>query len=261
MADKTFWQKEKVMKKQKTHISLRNTILFIASFFLSSPIFAAPFTIDFDSLPGNISPNQNLSFFDANNGANSLNGVTFTSSAFRVIGDDYRVGGPDPNPTFGIPHSGQYFINNNGEDNVILNTNFILTSAWFGRNEYYGYGGGASSVTVTAFGLTGDLGFVTIDLPDSFPGTGNLPPPNNLIGDGLADPMMFMDTSSFLSLSGIIGYRISRVATAAQTGDWVGDDFSFTTVTFIPLPGSLALIGSVLGIWYGLSILIKQSKK
>ena len=162
-----------------------------------------------------------------------------------MIGDEYRIGGPAPNPAMGVPHSGHYFLNNGNDpnDDLIITTPNVLTRAWFGRNEYYGYGGGASEVTVTAFGSSGNLGSVTLVLPDTFPNTGNLPPPNDSIGNGLPDPMVQMNTSSFLSLAGITGYRISRLETASQTGDWVADDFTFASPAAIPEPSSFALMG------------------
>lgn len=208
---------------------------------------AVSFTIDFDSLPTLGATNQSQSFADANGGNNTFQGVTFGSpDQFRVTGDDYRVGGTAPNPAFGVPHSGHYFLNNANtpNDNVILTTTNVLKEAWFGRNEYYGYGGGASSVTVTAFSGSGDLGSVTIALPDTFPYTGNLLPPNQSIGNGLPDPMVRMDTSHFSSLVGITGYRIGRVEIGSFSGNWVADDLTFET----PVPEPLTVLGSMAAI-------------
>lgn len=229
----------------KTCIRLFQIVTIIASVSLSTSkaALAATVTITFDNLPTLGPTNQSQAFADANGGSNTYQGVTFTSNQFGVTGNDYRVGGPAPNPAFGLTHSGNYFLNNSGasNDNVILTTSKVLTEAWFGRNEYYGFGGGASSLTVTAFGVNGDLGSATTPLPDTFPYTGNLPSPNNSIGNGLPDPLVRLDTSSFLNLVGITGYRISRVEIGSFTGNWIGDDFTFvdpgSLVTNVPEPG------------------------
>ena len=211
-------------------------------------------TLDFDNLPTQGATNQSLSFEDSNGGSNTFQGVTFNANQFKVTGDDYRVGGAAPNPAFGLPHSGHFFLNNANtpNDGVVLTTSLVLTEAWFGRNEYYGYGGGASDVTVTAFGVNGDLGSVAISLPDTFPYTGNLPSPNQSIGNGLPDPMVRMDTSNFLALSGITGYRINRIEIGSSTGNWVADDFTFTQAVpwetdALPIVGSTLLFGC--GVW------------
>ena len=177
--------------------------------------------------------------------------MTFDSN-FGVVGDEYRIGGSAPNPAYGVPHSGHYFLSNGNtpNDNLTIQTTLVLTEAWFGRNEYYGYGGGASSVTVTAFGSSGDLGSETTLLPDTYPYTGNLPG-NPSIGNGLPDPLVKLDTSSFLGLSGITGYRISRVELGTFNGNWIGDDFTFTSASTVPEPTGFALFGvGLLGMTY-----------
>lgn len=207
--------------------------------------WGAGFTIDFDHLPTLGPTNGNQSFADANGGSNTFQGVTFATN-FRVAGDQYRIGGPSPNPPFGVPHSGHYFLNNGNTPNndLIFSTVSVLTEAWFGRNEYYGYGGGASSVTVTAFGGAGDLASITLNLPDTFPYTGNLPPPDNNIGNGLPDPMVRMDTSSFLGLVGITGYRINRFDSNPYNGNWVADDFTFADSVAIAEPDTPLLLAA-----------------
>ncbi len=174
------------------------SLLIGLSLSVTHAAWAASFTIDFESLPMLSTTDQNQSLTDANGGSNTVQGVMFTSPGFRVIGDDFRIGGPAPRPAMGVAHSGHFFLNNGNtpNDDVIMTTTSVLTEAWFGRNEYYGYGGGASAVTITAFGIGGDLGSVTVNTPDTFPSTGNLPPPDDLFGNGLPDPMVQMDTSS-----------------------------------------------------------------
>ena len=70
-------------------------------------------------------------------------------------------------PLFGIAHSGHYFVSNaTGAGGMTITTDKILTGAWFGRNQYYGFGeGGADQVTIVALNGANELGSVVFDLP------------------------------------------------------------------------------------------------
>ncbi|MDB6133153.1 MAG: proteinsorting protein [Verrucomicrobiales bacterium] len=141
-----------------------------------------------------------------------------------VVGSQYKVAADAP--LFGLPHSGNYFITNestDGGNGITLNTTLILTSAWFGQNEYYGFGGGATSVTITALAGSTPLGSVTFDLQDQV--------------DGQPEVLAPVDTSVFLTYSGITGYRIDHVAPNEFAHNWVADDF-----TFVPEPGIMAAV-------------------
>ena len=144
---------------------------------------------------------------------------------FGVVGDEYRVGGPG-GPLFGIPHSGHYFVSNaTGDSGLTITTNKVLTGAWFGRNQYYGFGeGGADQVTIVALNGASELGSVVFDLPESHP--------------GLPEPLSFVDTSIFATLGAITGYRIDRRELGQLNGNWVADDFTFGDAAQVPLPGS-----------------------
>jgi hypothetical protein len=146
-----------------------------------------------------------------------------------LVGDAYRVDTATPGPLFGIPHSGHYFITNGGTDNdgILLTTNQVLLGAWFGQNEYFGFGSGADQVTINALRGTTVLASVVFDLP----------PPSV---SGQPGVMGFADTSSFGSLTGITGYRIDRHEVHVLTGNWVADDFSFAPAS-VPEPSSLSL--------------------
>lgn len=148
---------------------------------------------------------------------------------FGVVGDQYRVGGPG-SPLFGIPHSGHYFVSNaSGSSGMTITTSKVLTGAWFGRNQYYGFGeGGADQVTIVALNGATELGSIVFDLPESHP--------------GLPEPLSFVDTSSFASLGAITGYRIDRRELGQQNGNWVADDFTFVDSTPVPVPGCLPLM-------------------
>jgi hypothetical protein len=164
------------------------------------------------------------------NAANSLayQGVTW-DARFGVVGDQYRVAGPG-GPLFGIAHSGHYFVSNaTGASGMTITTDKILTGAWFGRNQYYGFGeGGADQVTIVALNGANELGSVVFDLPESHP--------------GLPEPLSFVDTSIFAALGAITGYRIDRRELGQQNGNWVADDFAFADATQIPAPGGALLM-------------------
>ena len=148
---------------------------------------------------------------------------------FGVVGDQYRVGGAG-SPLFGSPHSGHYFVSNSsGSTGMTITTNKVLTGAWFGRNQYYGFGeGGADQVTIVALNGASELASVVFDLPESHP--------------GLPEPLSFVDTSIFAMLGAITGYRIDRRELGQQNGNWVADDFTFADATQVPAPGGAVLM-------------------
>jgi hypothetical protein len=164
----------------------------------------------------------------------SYQGVTW-DAGFTVVGDQYRVGGPS-GPLFGIAHSGHYFVTNQtGHTGLMISTELVLTGAWFGRNQYYGFSeGGADQVTIVAMHGATDLAAVVFDLPE-----------NNA---GLPEPLSFVDTGSFAALSGITGYRIDRRELGQLNGNWVADDFQFEPVRQVPEPGSASLLLAGLGL-------------
>ena len=148
---------------------------------------------------------------------------------FGVVGDQYRVGGPS-GPLFGIPHSGHYFVSNaDGSSGMTITTDKVLTGAWFGRNQYYGFGeGGADQVTIVALNGASELGSVVFDLPESHPGQ--------------PEPLSFVDTSIFAAVGPITGYRIDRRELGQLNGNWVADDFQFADATQVPAPGGAVLM-------------------
>jgi hypothetical protein len=188
----------------------------------------------FDDLPTPPPLDGATGLQSANNNSLVYGGIAW-DSGFSVVGDQYRVNplpNPPPNPVFGIPHSGHYFVTNgNGDSGLTITTGLVLTGAWFGRNEYYGFGGGADQVTIVAMSGSTDLASVVFDLPpETHPGEPN--------------PMSFDDLSRFAALSGITGYRVDRHAPSQFAVNWVADDFQFVSV--VPEPGSLALSASAL---------------
>ena len=126
----------------------------------------------------------------------------------------------------------------------------VLTEAWFGRVEYYGYGGGATSVTVVPLGVNGSLDpGVTVSLLSDRDYDPTKPGAN-----GLPGLMVKMDTSRFLNLQGITGYRIDLGQDNSGQANWAADDFTFTSATPVPWEtDALSVIGSTvifgLGLW------------
>jgi len=206
-------------------------------------------TASFDDLPNLPAVTAGASLFDANNSSLVYDGITW-DSGFSIVGDQYRTGGQGatpPAPVFGVPHSGHYFATNENGGSVTLATNQVLTGAWFGRNEYYGFGGGADQVTIVAVSGGTDLAQVVFDLPANIPGS-----PYEQ-----AAPLSFVDTSSFASLSGITGYRIDRRAPSQFSVNWVADDFQFSPASAVPVPGTLLLLGAALP---GLAAVARRKK-
>ena len=212
---------------------------------LVAPVHAAV-TATFDDLPTPPALTDAEGLFSANNQSADYLGVTW-DDRFRVVGDALRIAPPD-GPLFGLPKSPHYFVTNETatvggaftNDGLVMTSSLVLTEAWFGQNEYYGFGGGADEVTVHALHGSTILGSVSLALPDDTPGQ--------------PEPLRKMDTSSFLSLSGITGYRIDRHAPVEFADSWVGDNFVFqsavpeastTLLLMLGLGGVAALRGRI----------------
>ncbi len=212
--------------------------LLMGTMLLHTSIAQAAIVASFDdlALPPAVTTSTGLQY---TNTINSLiyQGISW-DAAFNVVGDQYRVDSPD-GPLFGLPHSGHYFVTNgDGRSGLRITTNNILTGAWFGRNEYYGFGeGGADQITIVALS-TGDteLASVVFDLPEQ--------------AAGEPEVLTFMDTGIFSTLTGISGYRIDRRELGALSGHWVADDFQFVGTSEIPLPLPLNLMAVTIGLWW-----------
>ena len=219
---------------------------------IANPTKAINIKINFDDLTNQPAQNGTIPFEQAN-GSKTLNGVTFENSPngqpLNVTGDQYRVDSVTPGPTFGAPHSGNYFLSNR-DTTAFLTTSLVLTEAWFGRVEYYGYGGGATSVTVVPLGVNGSLDpGVTVSLLSDRDYDPTKPGAN-----GLPGLMVKMDTSRFLNLQGITGYRLDLGQDNSGQANWAADDFTFTSATPVPWEtDALSVIGSTvifgLGLW------------
>ena len=191
----------------------------------------------FDDLPLPPPLTDTTGLFFANDNSASYQGVVW-DSRFKVVGDAYRVS-PSDGPLFGIPKSPHYFVTNETatvggaftNDGLLMTTTQVLTEAWFGQNEYYGFGGGADQITIHALHDLASLGSVSLTLPDNTPRQ--------------PEPLQKIDTSSFLSLTGITGYRIDRHASAESADSWVGDNFVFQSA--VPEPSTTLLLMLGLG--------------
>ncbi len=178
----------------------------------------------FDDLATPPPTNSSMDFFFANGDSLSYLGATW--NGFSVVGDAYKVD-PPSGPLFGLTHSGSYFATNAaGANGLTIGTTRRLLGGWFGRNEYYGFGAGASQIQITAYGASGDLGTVTYDLPENEPGQ--------------PEPLSWVDTSTIGNLPGVTGYRIDRTELGSDAGHYVMDDLTFAPV---PEPATLAVLG------------------
>jgi len=203
-------------------------IFLTAALVILSGAVEAAAVATFDDLPALPPLTQTAGLFFANNNSASYRGVVW-DSRFKVVGDAYRVAPPD-GPLFGIPKSPHHFVTNETanaggaftNDGLLMTTTQVLTEAWFGQNEYYGFGGGADQITIHALHGSAILGSVSLILPDDTPGQ--------------PEPLRKIDTSSFLSLTGITGYRIDRHAPAEFVDSWVGDNFVFQSA--VPEPST-----------------------
>lgn len=190
---------------------------------------AAQIVAGFEDLPSPPALDDYTHLYDATGTGSTYDGVGW-DSRFRVVGRDLRI---DPDaPLFGLPHSGDYYVTNeadDGGDGLLLTTSLVLTGAWFGRDEYYGYGGGATAITIFALAGDTELASVHFELPETH--------------DAQPEPLEFVDTSAFLALSGITGYRIDRTAGGEFADSWIADDFTFVEPTAsVPEPSALALL-------------------
>jgi hypothetical protein len=211
-----------------------HTQVLTAILFSGASMAAPAVTLTFDDLPTPLAVNALGGLFFANGNSAAYGGVVW-EAGLAVGGAQFRVQTlPVPGPLFGIPHSGDYFLTNQGNgvsnDAMRLTTPLVLTGAWFGRNEYYGFGGGADRITINALQGSTVLGSVSLDLPE--------------LNAGQPEPLSFVDTSAFVRLTGITGYRIDRRESGAQSGNWVADDFTF--IAAVPEPGGeMFLLGLV----------------
>ena len=216
----------------------RDAVTFVCSFALAASAACAGVdsVLTFDNLPNPPALDQRLPLSEANGGGSVIEGVTF-DSRFQLHGRDVRISNDPTNPLFGRPHSGDFYLSNGqhaesvglSNDAMILTTDRVLLSLWAGQNEYYGFGGGADQLTITAFGGNGNLGAIVLDLPDNAPGD--------------SEVLGFFDTSAFTAFRGQIeGYRINRRMLGSDNGNYILDTLTFE----IPAPGAVSAFGAMI---------------
>jgi hypothetical protein len=186
-------------------------------------------TFDDFAIRDEFGPGSYDQFSEVIAGSLMYGGVTWNNN-WWVAGDEF-VARQDPSDMFQSdaqapflkPHSGSFAIFNAfGYTGVSIDTDLYLTSVWLARPTLADGPDGATQVTVSALAGTTVLDSVSLDL------TGTTP--------------IFMDTSSFLGLSGITGYRFDRQAgpgeVSTHRGFFIADDFQFV----VPEPPTFALL-------------------
>ena len=89
--------------------------LWVLSGLLGLGFAAQAATASFDDLSALPDTDGQSGLFFANGQSLYYAGVLW-DERFRVVGDTYRVDpGPPPGPLYGIPHSGHYFVTNEGD--------------------------------------------------------------------------------------------------------------------------------------------------
>jgi ELWxxDGT repeat protein len=167
---------------------------------------------NFDNLPLLPAINSYGNLRDLNNGSSDYLGVTW-DTRFQIVGRDYVEQWVNQGPnTYAKPRSASYVaFNANGENGLTLQTSKVLTGAWFARVDLGNGPYGATSITIHALNGSTVLGSVSMELTSTNP--------------------TFINTRTFLNLSGITGYRIDRTpqvsGIASRLGSWIADDFVF----------------------------------
>ena len=202
-------------------------------------------TLTFDTLPTAPAANGDVLFTDANAGSRTLQGVTFDASDnsdWEIVGGSYLA--PSSSSFFASPHSGTYALAGNafsGTDffgtvytGLTLTTSKVLTQLYVGFDNDGGGASDADTLTITAFGLAGDLASSAV----------------MLAGPALA----LLDTSAtFTGLSGITGYRFQTTAAdplneAFGRAYVIADDMTFGTIAPVPEPSTAMLMVAGFGL-------------
>ena len=214
-------------------------------------------TLTFDNLatePG-VSGDANP-FSDANGGSRTVSGVTFnaaTNSDWEVIGNQYKA--PFSSDFFGQSHSGDYYLAGSayvGTDNLnhvytglTLSTTQALSSLYVGFDNNGGGSNDADTLTITAFGMGGNLASQTVTL------------------NGPA--LSLLDTSGvFGGLTGVTGYRFETTASNALYAGYgqaylVADDLTFKAP--VPEASTPVSLGLLLALGLGGLVLAKKRRR
>jgi len=199
-----------------------------------TPSLAMAELVTFENLPSPPPLDASQGLFFANNSSAVYEGITW--GEFSVFGNQYSssgsVGGIGIDPLFGNVHGNYGVSNSGGAASVSITTNMVLTSSFWGRNEYFGFGGGADQITIHVMSGANEIATKVVDLPNF--GSHN--------GLEEASPLEKVDTSEFLNLHGITGYVITRHEPRDFADNWVADDFTFVAPSTVPEPSSLGLM-------------------
>jgi hypothetical protein len=235
-------------------------LLLLAALLTLAPIsLSRGQLLGFEDLNGDtsssISTTQSSGLQYINGTSGSLYGGVVWDTRITVVGIDARVDTSTPGPRFslGAPLGGNYYITNDASfdtsdpatafgNGITLTTSQVLTGAWFGAVQYYGFSdpGGTSSVSITA--MSGLTPLLTLNY--TLPVDGSIDPDTRLY---IGDAMGYFDTSAFENLHGITGYVIDRADTSYPSdAQWVADNFNFVSPSATPEPSSWVLALTVI---------------
>jgi hypothetical protein len=206
---------------------LLGTVLFCC------PSRAEVLTFEDFSISDAFGPSSFESFSEVNAGSLVYGGVTWNNN-WWLAGDEFvarqdhsDMFQSDAQAPFLKPQSGRFAVFNAfGETGLLIETPLYLTGVWLARPTLAEGPDGATQVTVSALAGTTVLGSVSLDLAGTTP--------------------LFMNTSSFLGLSGITGYRFDRQPgpgeVSTHRGFFIADDFQFV----VPEPSTVVSVFIVL---------------
>lgn len=214
-------------------------------------------TLNFDTLPSEQGVTTLSPLTTANSGSPTISGITFnaaTYSDWEIVGNSY-VPYPSFSPNdFAQTNSGTYTLAGNaysGQDSsgtiytgLTISTNQILKNLYVGFDDNGGGSNDADSLTVTAFGASGDLAAQSVPLTST--------------------TLALVDTSSvFGSLSGVTGYRFETTAADLVNAGFgrayvIADDLTFGAP--IPEASSALTLGLCLVLGGGI-LLVRRTRK
>jgi hypothetical protein len=208
------------------HTRFLQAALTVGWFVALPAVLRAQVILNFDNLPAEPGVTTYGQFSAVNSANSTFAGVTFKSSDFYVVGDQYVEGFNNNGGSYPFiqPQSGHYgLFNAFGHDALTLTTTQVMSEMWFARPNFGATVDGPTGITIKALNGATVLGSASMSLS---------------LASGT---MQRLDTSAFAGYSGITGYEIDRIAGTGPYGGglWVADSIGFLAV--VPEPAETAM--------------------